>query len=106
MKRRYYLGNAFSLQMLDTSVMNKVQVAPVSEAEVAKADFESVIGHADTAAVVSDILQKDVPANRVSVSLHEGDVLYVAQVVGGRLPEGATKLPEGFALTFLKVSLF
>lgn len=99
------LGNAFSLQMLDTQVSNTVAVTPVTAAEVAESDCMSVIGHADTARVVSDLLGKEVVANRVSVSLQKGDVLYVAQVVGGRLPEGATTLPEGITLKFLKVEL-
>ena len=102
---KIYLGNAFSLQMLDTSVTNIVNVIPASVGEIAGSDFMSVIGHADTAAVVSNILKRDVPANRASVRLEKGDVLYVAQVTGGRLPEGATTLPEGFSLAFLKVTI-
>lgn len=100
-----YLGNAFSLQMLDLEQENKVSINPVTAAEVASSGAESVIGHADTANVVSDILGIEVPMNRVSVKLNQGDILYVAQVTGGRLPEGATTLPEGMAITFVKVVL-
>lgn len=100
-----YLGNAFSLQMLDTTVSTEIQVTPVTATEVATMDFTSVIGHQDTATVVSSILGKEVQANRVSVKLTKDDTLLVAQVVGGRLPEGATTLPEGFKLTFLKVTI-
>ena len=100
-----YLGNAFSLQMLDLEQENKISVNPVTAAEVANSGAESVIGHADTANVVSDILGIEVPMNRVSVKLNQGDILYVAQVTGGRLPEGATTLPEGMAITFVKVVL-
>ena len=96
-----YLGNAFSLQML-TAFPADISVTEVAPTEV-PADAVSVIGHPDTAAVVADILGRDVPANRVSISLKAGDVLYVAQLMGGRLPEGATTLPEGFSLKFLKV---
>lgn len=102
---KVFLGNAFSLQMLDTSVSNIVNIVPVTIGEIAGSDFVSVIGHADTANVVSNILKRDVPANRTSVRLEKGDVLYVAQVTGGRLPEGATTLPEGFSLAFLKVTI-
>lgn len=102
---KVYLGNAFSLQMLDTSVSNIVNIVPVTIGEIAGSDFVSVIGHADTANVVSNILKRDVPANRISVRLEKGDILYVAQVTGGRLPEGATTLPEGFSLAFLKVTI-
>ena len=105
MTKKIYLGNAFSLQMLDTSVSNIVNIVPVTIDEIAGSDFVSVIGHADTANVVSSILNRDVPANRISVRLEKGDILYVAQVTGGRLPEGATTLPEGFSLAFLKVTI-
>ena len=100
---KVYLGNAFSLQML-TELPANVSVVEVAPAEV-PADAVSVIGHPDTAAVVSSILGKDVPANRVSIALEAGDILYVAQLMGGRLPEGTTTLPEGFILKFLKVEV-
>lgn len=100
-----YLGNAFSLQMLDLQEKTSVNVTPVTLTEVTNADFVSVVGHADTAAVLTDMLQRSVACNRTSVRLQVGDVLFVAQVTGGRLPEGATRLPEGFSLTFLKVEL-
>lgn len=105
MEKKIYLGNAFALQMLDLSKVQHVTVTPVTADEVSKADFVSVIGHTDTAAVVSSLLGKEVPANRASISISKGDVLYVAQVVGGRLPEGATSLPEGVALTFVRVTI-
>ena len=102
---RTFLGNAFSLQMLDLSKATTVEVVPVTMEEVAAAEFESVVGHPDTAACLSSMLGKDVPANRVSVSLEAGDVLYVAQLTGGRLPEGSTTLPSGFSFAFVKVTL-
>ena len=98
-----FLGNAFSLQML-TSLPANVRVEEVSAGDVPQ-DAHSVVGHPDTANVLSDILGWDVPANRESIRLEKGDVLYVAQLMGGRLPEGATTLPEGFTFKFLKVTL-
>lgn len=92
-----YLGNAFSLQML-ASFPCSVSVTEVSKEDV-PSDAVSVVGHQQTA----DIL--GVAFNRVSLTLHKGDVLYVAQVVGGRLPEGATTLPDGYSMKFLKVTL-
>ena len=97
-----YLGNAFSLQML-YAVPSTVKVEAVSSEEIPD-DAVSCIGHPDTAAVMSSILGRHVPYNRVNVTLTDGDVLYVAQVIGGRLPEGATTLPEGFALQILRVT--
>lgn len=95
---RTYIGNAFSLQMLATFPC-QVTVTEVAKSEVPFDTAISVVGHADTANVLG------VAFNRVSVTLQKGDVLYVAQIVGGRLPEGTTTLPEGFSLKFLKVVL-
>ena len=95
-----YLGNAFSLQMLTGNCI--ISVKEINSSEVPN-DVQSIIGHADTANVVSSILGFEVNPNRVSVKLEQGDVLYVAQVTGGRLPEGATTLPEGFNLKWMKV---
>lgn len=71
----------------------------VTEVDSFPKDAISVVGHADTANILG------VAFNRVSVTLHKGDVLYVAQVVGGRLPEGCTTLPDGYRLKFLRVDL-
>jgi len=105
-----YFGNAFSLQMV-TSFPCGIHV---EEVDGINADYiciqantpedhpdhiVSAVGHADTAAVLG------VPCNRINVSLNKGDVLYVAQLVGGRLPEGSTTLPEGFTFKFLKVTI-
>lgn len=90
-----YIGNAFSLQMLDAFPCS----VSIIEVDSFPKDAISVVGHADTANILG------VAFNRVSVTLHEGDVLYVAQVIGGRLPEGCTTLPEGYRFKFLRVSL-
>lgn len=89
------LANAFSLQMLqDFPVTIKVEEV----AELPKG-LESYIGHQDTANVLG------VEYRRENITLKKGDVLYVAQLMGGRLPEGATTLPEGFTFKFLKVEV-
>lgn len=90
-----YIGNAFSLQMLDAFPCS----VSITEVDSFPKDAISVVGHADTANILG------VAFNRVSVTLHKGDVLYVAQVVGGRLPEGCTTLPDGYKLKFLRVDL-
>lgn len=99
-----YLGNAFSLQMLHLETPQEVHICPVPAVDI-PADSHSVIGHQDTACVVADILGFPVPFNRESIRLEEGDELFVAQITGGRLPEGATTLPEGFHLEFFKVTV-
>lgn len=99
-----YLGNAFSLQMI-TDTNYQLSVQEVEPTEVGSTNFVSCIGHIDTAVVVSNLIGKEVPMNRINVSLEKGDTLYVAQVVGDRLPEGSTTLPEGFKIVFRKVEL-
>lgn len=99
-----YISNAFSLQMLK-NLNSRIETSEVPTSEVAEADFISAIGHTDTAAVVSSILGKEVPCQRISITLDEGDVLYVAQLIGGRLPEGATTLPKNFTIKFVKIEL-
>lgn len=101
-KGKMYLGNAFSLQMVaDNAIICKVEVSP----EQVPVNAESIIGHKDTAAVVSTILGREVPCNRESVMLTDNDVLYVAQVVGGRLPEGATTIPSGMEIKFYRITV-
>lgn len=88
------LLNAFSLQMVEGDCLAKI-----TEVETLPQGLVSAIGHADTAKVLG------VEMNRVNVSLKEGDTAYIAQLVGGRLPEGATSLPEGFKFVFKKVEI-
>lgn len=89
-----YLLNAFSLQMVD--VPCSVHFEEVDELPDG---LTSAIGHADTAHVLG------VEPNRINVHLSKGDVAYVAQLQGGRLPEGSTTLPEGFSFKFIKVTV-
>lgn len=90
-----YLFNAFSLQMLKTFPCE----VKFTKVESLPEGLVSAVGHADTAAVLG------VPMNRISVKLSKGDTAYIAQLVGGRLPEGSTTLPEGFAFKFLKAEI-
>lgn len=96
------LVNAFSIQMLsEPATVRFEEIIP----EEIPADVISAVGHADTAAVLTNILGFEVPMNRVSVSLDEFTELFVAQLVGGRLPEGSTTLPEGFKFKFFRVTI-
>ena len=105
-----YISNAFSLQMLqgDAKLLAK-EIGPEQARAFAKWTGETVewaIGHEDTSAVVAEILEIPDPGpRRVSISIGKGDVLLVAQLVGGRLPEGATTLPDGFTLRFFTVEV-
>ena len=97
-----YLVNAFSIQMLKKGGLVRFEeIAP----EDIPTDVISAVGHADTANVLSDLLGFEVTLNRAFVTLDEDTELYVAQIMGGRLPEGATTLPEGVSFKFYKVTL-
>jgi hypothetical protein len=90
------LLNSFSVQMLAefpaTAIFTEIPKPDLSSAE-------SFIGHADTAAVLG------VPMNRANVSLKRGDRAIIAQLTGGRLPEGATTLPAGFSFKWISVEI-
>lgn len=87
-----YLLNAFSLQMVDVPCS-----VDFEEVDVLPKGLTSAVGHADTAKILG------VPMNRVNVHLSVGDVAYIAQLQGGRLPEGCVKLPNGFSFKYIKV---
>ena len=92
------IANAFSLQMIDWTDKDEI-VLKIKK--VKKPDsfdgYTSAIGHTDTANVLG------VEPNRINVKLNADDELLVAQIMGGRLPEGATTLPEGFTMDFFEV---
>lgn len=103
-----YLSNAFSLQMLNLNDEHKIKITPLTVGEVKTllaGGFTSAIGHPDTATVVGNIIGLDVPMNRINITIDKNTPLIVAQLTGGRLPEGATTLPDGFNLTFVKVEV-
>ena len=79
------IGNAFSLQML-MDTLATINVAPVQKEDIPFNECESAIGHQDLADHLG------VPMNRVNTKLNVNDTLYVAQFMGGRLPEGTSML--------------
>lgn len=119
-----FIGNAFSLQMIKTPSTIHVEevrkdqifeqvwmcedhvVNVPSEADRVVMsmphDLVSVIGHDQTAKILN---VNGLKANRVNIKLEKGDILYVAQLMGGRLPEGATTLPKEFTIKYLKVTI-
>lgn len=96
------VGNAFSLNMLTSSTTINMQKLTTEEAIdiVAGNDITSIVGHIDTSAVFSNILGKEIPANRTSFTWENDDPLLIGQYTGPRLPEGATTLPEGATITW------
>ena len=98
-----FILNAFSLNMIvgDADVIVR-EVSRTMAASLA-AHCPSAVGHADTAAVFSSVLGVEIPCNRATVALKDGDVALVGQYSGPRLEEGATSLPEGAAIKWLVV---
>jgi len=95
-----YIANAFALSMLPTYTTN-VEVREVNA--LPTEDYVSVIGHDSLIPILEGITGHTYPVKRISVKLTDTDTLYVAQYTGPRLPEGATELPEGASLVFLRV---
>ena len=100
------IANAFSLSMISgNAIILTKEVSLEKVQEMAKEGVQSYVGHADTAAVLTSMIGYPVPMNRVNLSLGTGDRVVVAQVQGGRLPEGATTLPEGATMKFVEVTV-
>ena len=100
-----FLLNAFSLNMIVGNADISVREVSVTVAASLASGCTSAVGHADTAAVFSNVLGVEIPCNRVTVALKEGDVALVGQYSGPRLPEGATSLPEGATIKWLTVGV-
>ena len=100
-----YLSNAFSCNMMpEDSEVSIVEVSIESVKDyLTKNKFSSVVGHQDTASIISELLGFEINMNRQSISLEIGDRLIVAQYSGPRLPEGTTRLPEGAKIRWMNV---
>ena len=100
--------NSLSIQMVATGSEfswhgRKVSVEEASKL-VQEEGIESYIGHEDTARVLSGLLQVECPFRRAFGTISSGEKVLVAQLSGGRLPEGVTTLPTGFEIQFWVVS--
>lgn len=98
-----YLNNAFSLGML-THLSGNLRIARVDAQDVPEGAV-SQVGHADAAKLFTELLGRPVAFNRVSGVLEHGDVIYVGQYKGPRLAEGATTLPPGAWINWVRVEI-
>ena len=99
-----YISTDFSIRMLKGDA--NVSFKRIDFTEIpAKVMSAFGLADADTARVVSNELGMLISVNRINVHLYPGDVLYIAQVVGGSLPEGTERLPDGRLLRFFKVEI-
>jgi hypothetical protein len=110
-----YIGNAFSLSMLDRETQARSPgdcldgarwprpcPDPVAHLELCEltggVQIISAVGHTDTAALFSTILDRPIAVNRVSVKLDNNSAILIGQYQGPLWPEGATTLPEGASI--------
>ncbi len=99
MYSEFVICNAFSMNMLDfEDGYSEVSFMKVDVTDVINLlndrEFTSAVGHADTAAIFSDILGIEIPMNRIDLKIKNNTVLIVGQYKGKRLPEGTKKLPD------------
>ena len=90
--KKVFLLNAFSLQMLEGD-------STVKFTEVSRETVFST-GHWEERPFNDE---GGIPTDNGTEMFWESD--YVAQLQGGRLPEGSTTLPEGFSFKFIKVEV-
>ena len=100
-----FILNAFSLNMLGGNADIVVREVTQRVAACLAPACISAVGHADTAAVFSNVLRVEIPCNRATVALKPGDAALVGQYSGPRLPEGCSSLPEGATIKWLVVGV-
>ena len=94
-----YLGNAFAGSMvIGRAEIIKDDIDEETAAIIAK-NAKSVIGHQQTADILTKRFGYPVAFNRENLRLETGDILVTASA-NKRLPEGVTELPEGYELVF------
>ena len=95
-----FIANAFSLQMpIMPSGLAQWNEITKERFDYLCQDAISYVGHEDIAKMLG------VECNRETLKLRENDVLLVAQVTGGRLPKGATKLPDDVTIKYYCVQI-
>ena len=106
-----YVGTAFTFNMVEDLTNINVEANPVSWEEMdaclfamrkQHSEFVEVtngMGHESTAVMLGE------HAYRRSLSLKKGDILYIPQYRGPRLPEGETTLPKNAILVPIRVEI-
>jgi hypothetical protein len=115
-----YVANAISLGMLDSidremaygsydPMSIKLEVSRLSPEGardwVRRESWTSIVGHDDTATLLSELLGVPITKNRISTSLAVGDCILVCQYNGERLTEGAKTLPPNAIIRYFLVSV-
>jgi len=94
MRGKIYLANAFSLSMVEPLLQRPITLrferisAETVKFFLTSQSFISAIGHPATANALSKLLGINIPTNRTTITMSEGDLLIVFQLNIGRLPQG------------------
>ena len=102
-------GSTFSLQMIprENCSVNVEWITPEEVNDLLdNNEWLCTVGHESTAMILNKLLgREDIFMNRIRSSMGYDDTLLVGQLIGQRLPEGCTELPEGIEFTFVRVTL-
>lgn len=88
-----YIANSFTLSMLKPEQLSEgvtIQVKKLALHEVKEmltSGFVSCIGHSSTSQFVSQLLEMNIPMNRIQIKMEKDDQLIVVQILK-RLEEG------------------
>ena len=114
-----YVTNALPGSVLaGADVLKFIKISAAQAAEIIEGSLEwvSAVGHADTAALFSAQLGREISFNRISIDKDffartsiDRRVPYNNQILAGvysgpRLPEGSTTLPEGASIQWVLVT--
>lgn len=100
------LLNAFSLNMIPAFPATvAITELSLTEAQALAVNAESAIGHWETGAVFSTVLNTPVEVRRSTITLARGEQALVGQYRGPRLAEGAIELPAGATIQWLLVEI-
>jgi hypothetical protein len=111
MKNVVYLLNAFSLSMVSAMTQAlgvlsvRVEALDLNEARELAEGVKSAVGHAGTATIFADQLQRPVAVERITVTLTEGESAIIGQYIGPRLEEGAVNLPSGVKIEWYLITV-
>jgi len=70
-----FISNSFSINMLPSDSIVRIREIDIEKVKtlLLNNEFTSCIGHSTTATVLSSLLNINVPSNRISIKLKEGD---------------------------------
>lgn len=102
-----YISNVFSFNM----ILNKdVQKGTVNFEVIDKNDIPedavSIIHYGPAAKVIGSELGREIVGEKGKrFTITADDVLYLAKIEGGNLTQNDTVLPEGYGITYIKVTV-